>query len=161
MRDSRRSAVYAAESLVFNIFDRAGPGHTVQLVGTSLTLPVEARFGSAAAVGEHVAAVLALPGVRNRFERAAVPVRVRPRRGFTAATYRRDLAEIAVPESAAGRWALRELVVLHEIAHHLDDSGGPAHGPGFVDTLIELAGLVMGPETALVYRVMFTDSGVR
>ncbi|MFZ2241198.1 MAG: TIGR04338 family metallohydrolase, partial [Gordonia amarae] len=57
-------------------------------------------------------------------------------------------------------WALRELVVLHELAHHLDDSGGPAHGPGFVHTLITLVGLVLGPEAEFVYRVVFTDSGV-
>ncbi len=69
-------------------------------------------------------------------------------------------AEIAIPSAADGRWALRELVVLHELAHHLDGTTGPAHGRGFVLTLIELVGLVLGPEAAFVYRVVLSDSGV-
>ena len=31
---------------------------------------------------------------------------------------------------------------------------------GFVLTLIELVGLVLGPEAAFVYRVVLSDSGV-
>ena len=46
-------------------------------------------------------------------------------------------------------WALRELVVLHEVAHHLCDSD-PPHGPEFVATFCELAAAVMGPEVAHV-----------
>ena len=88
-------------------------------------------------------------------------MRVRPRRGVAAAHYERDDAgaTIAVPQGRAV-WALRELVVLHEIAHHLD-GGDPPHGPAFVDTFCELAGVVMGPEVAHVLRGVYAKEGVR
>lgn len=100
------------------------------------------------------------PAVRARFPRAVEPVTVRSRRGHAAAEYRPARAEIAIPDSREGRWALRELVVLHEIAHHLDDGPGPAHGRGFVLVLTELVGTVLGPEAGFVYRVIMADAGV-
>jgi putative metallohydrolase (TIGR04338 family) len=56
---------------------------------------------------------------------------------------------------------MRELVVLHELAHHLDSGGGPAHGPAFVATFCELAAAVMGPEVGHVLRVVYSKEGVR
>ncbi|WOC11661.1 TIGR04338 family metallohydrolase [Gordonia sp. MP11Mi] len=159
-RDSHRSSVYAAERLVRAILERTGSSQTVQIAGAELTLPPEARFSSLDAVRRYVDDVLALPNVCESFPQARRPVTVRRRRGSAAAHYERDGAVIAVPDSVDGAWALRELVVLHEIAHHLDPIGTPAHGRGFVDTLIELVGLVLGPETAFVYRVVFGDSGL-
>jgi putative metallohydrolase (TIGR04338 family) len=55
---------------------------------------------------------------------------------------------------------LRELVVLHEIAHHLCDVE-PPHGPEFVATFCELAEVVMGPEVGHVLRVVYAKEGVR
>ncbi|MBY4570037.1 hypothetical protein ACN95_08390 [Gordonia sihwensis] len=159
-RDQTRRRLYDAERLVLRMFERAGGTHTVQLAGTELTLPAEARFGSVDDVSAYARRVLALPSVRAEFTRAIVPVRVRTRRGERAAHYERATATIAVPDSAGGRWALRELVVLHELAHHLDEVGAPAHGPAFVGALIGLVERVLGPEAALVYRVVFGDSGL-
>lgn len=159
-RDANRSAVYDAERLVQRMVERGGPTRTVQIAGTDLTLPPEARFSSIDSVRRYVDEVLASPSVRAKFPRAARPVAVRRRRGSTAAHYERSGAVIAVPDTADGRWALRELVVLHEVAHHLDEVADPAHGRGFVDALIDLVGLVLGPETSLVYRVVFGDSGL-
>ena len=70
-----------------------------------------------------------------------------------------DGATIAVPERHT-TWALRELVVLHEIAHHLCGAE-PPHGPEFVATFCELAEAVMGPEVAHVLRVVYSKEGVR
>ncbi|MXP20332.1 TIGR04338 family metallohydrolase [Gordonia sp. HNM0687] len=162
-RDVGRARFYEAERLVHHMFDRAGSNRTVQLAGTELTLPVEARFASVDSVRDHVARVLQLPGVRARFDRANRPVIVRERRGHRSAHYQYGSGgdpEIAIPSSSDGRWALRELVVLHEIAHHLDDPGGPAHGRTFAITLIDLVELVLGPEAGLVYRVVLSDSDV-
>ncbi|MGO3328229.1 TIGR04338 family metallohydrolase [Gordonia sp. (in: high G+C Gram-positive bacteria)] len=159
-RDSARSAVYDAERLVHRIFERAGSSRTAQIAGTAITVPPEGRFSSVDSVRRYVDDVLAAPGVRARFPRASQPVSVRRRRGSRAAHYERGGAVIAVPDSAEGAWALRELVVLHEIAHHVDDVGSPAHGHEFVYALIDLVGLVLGPETAFVYRVVFGDSGL-
>ena len=58
-------------------------------------------------------------------------------------------------------WALRELVVLHEIAHHLCGPDGPAHGPRFTATFCALAAAVMGPEAGHVLRVVYAKQGVR
>lgn len=159
-RDSARSRVYDAERMVYRMLDRAVGAQTVQIAGTQLTVPAEARFGTVDDVAAYVQRVTALRPVRDRFVRASVPVGVRDRRGQRAAHYERGTGVIALPEKSAGRWALRELVVLHELAHHLDEVGDPAHGPSFVATLIDLVDAVMGPEIALIYRVIFGDSGL-
>ena len=160
VRDTQRRKVYAAEEFVRTLFDRAA-GHSsrsLDFFGTAITLPPEARFGSVEAVQRYVDEVLALPSVQRRWPDPG-PLTVRARRAATAAHYE-SAGVIAVP--ATTQWALRELVVLHEVAHHLDGGGaGPAHGPVFVATFCELATLVMGPEAGHVLRVVYAKEGVR
>lgn len=160
-RDEQRARVYAAEQFVRTLFDRVhehGNG-TVEFFGANITLPPEARFASVDSVRRYVDDVLALPSVRERW--AAEPLAVRARRGVTAAHYEFDgtVATIAVPERQT-TWALRELVVLHEIAHHLCRCE-PAHGPEFAATFCELTDAVMGPEVGHVLRVTYAKEGVR
>ena len=161
-RDTQRAKVYAAEEFVRTLFDRAAEhgNRVVDFFGTQLTLPPEGRFASAAAVQSYVDDVLAHPAVRDRWP-GAWALTVRARRGTTAAHYEcsEDDAVIAVPDRLAN-WALRELVVLHEIAHHLNDAE-PAHGPEFVGTFCELADAVMGPEVGHVLRVVYAKEGAR
>lgn len=161
-RDTQRAKVYAAEDFVRTLFDRADEhgNRAVEFFGTNLTLPPEARFASVDSVQRYVDDVLALGAVRERWPDVA-QLSVRPRRGLTAAHYERgdDGAAIAVPERRT-TWALRELVVLHEIAHHLCDAD-PPHGAEFVTTLCGLAEVVMGPEVAHVLRVVYAKEGVR
>ncbi len=162
-RDSQRAKVYAAEDFVRTLFDRAAEhgSRAVEFFGTQLTLPPEGRFGSVASVQRYVDDVLALPAVRQRWPDVA-PLRVRARRAATAAHYenRDGPGVIAVPDRAAADWALRELVVLHEVAHHLCRAE-PPHGPEFVATVCELAELVMGPELGHVLRIVYAKEGVR
>jgi len=160
VRDSQRAKVYAAEEFVRTLFDRAAQHGTgsIDFFGTALTLPPEARFGDVASVRRYVDDVLALPAVRQRWPGVSAPA-VRARRGLTAAHYDPSApATIAVPDRHT-TWALRELVVLHEIAHHLAGGGAP-HGPEFVTTMAELAGWVMGPEVTHVLRVVYSKEGV-
>ena len=93
----------------------------------------------------------------------SVPVAAGTRRAATAAHYenRDGTGIIAVPERGAAGWAMRELVVLHEVAHHLAADSAPAHGPQFVATFCELAATVMGPEVGHVLRVVYSKEGVR
>jgi len=151
-RDSQRSKVYAAEEFARTVFARGG---TAEFFGAALTLPPEARFGSVQDVQRYVDRVLELPSVQ------AAPLTVRPRRGATAAHYesRDGAGVIAVPDTAT-RWALRELVVLHEIAHHLCPCD-PPHGPEFATTMADLAATVMGPEAGYVLRVLYDKHGVK
>jgi putative metallohydrolase (TIGR04338 family) len=162
-RDSQRSKVYAAEEFVRTLFDRAAEhgSRSVEFFGEQLTLPPEARFGSVPAVQRYVDDVLALPAVRQQWPKIA-PLTVRARRASTAAHYenRDGTGIIAVPDLATADWAMRELVVLHEIAHHLCGAR-PAHGSAYVATLRTLAELVMGPELGHVLRVVYAQEGVR
>ena len=174
-RDAQRARVYAAENFVRTMFDRAAErgNPVVDFFGASLTLPPEARFSSSETVQRYVDDVLAHPAVRERWPGVS-PLRVRARRGHTAAHYEctadadgrdeaRAAAIIAVPERGTS-WALRELVVLHEIAHHLVhqvNETAAAHGHEFVVTFCELAAAVMGPEVAHVLRVVYAKEGAR
>jgi putative metallohydrolase (TIGR04338 family) len=161
-RDTQRAKVYAAEEFVRTLFDRAAEhgNRVVEFFGTQLTLPPEGRFASAPSAQRYVDDVLAHPAVRARWPGVGA-LTVRPRRGATAAHYERsdDGATIAVPDHRS-TWALRELVVLHEIAHHLSDAE-PPHGPEFVATFCGLAEAVMGPEVAHVLRIVYAKEGVR
>jgi putative metallohydrolase (TIGR04338 family) len=160
-RDAQRSKVYAAEQFVQTLFDRAGErgNRCIDFFGAQLTLPPEVRFGSVDSVQRYVDDVLALPSVRTRWP-AVAPLTVRSRRGVTAAHYEYDgsTATIAVPDRHT-TWALRELVVLHEVAHHLCHAD-PPHGTEFVTTFGELAEAVMGPEVGHVLRVVYAKEGV-
>lgn len=162
-RDSQRSKVYAAEEFVRTLFDRAAEhgSRSVEFFGAQLTLPPEARFGSVPAVQRYVNEVLELPAVRRQWP-TVPPLRVRARRAATAAHYenREGTGIIAVPDRDTADWAMRELVVLHEIAHHLCDAQ-PPHGPQFVATLCTLTELVMGAELGHVLRVVYAKEGAR
>jgi putative metallohydrolase (TIGR04338 family) len=166
-RDATRTAVYAAEQHVHRVMDRASTGTAgvIEIAGSRLVLPPERRFGSVGAVQGFVDAAMSLRWVQERWPRARVPVTVRARRGMTAAHYERLTTTIAVPVSG-DRWALRELVALHELAHHLapdpvDGAAPPAvHGREFIDRLLELADGITGPEVAFLLRVTFTEAGL-
>ena len=163
-RDSQRSKVYAAEQFVRTLFDRAAQhsSRAIDFFGAQLTLPPEARFGSVESVQRYVDDVLTLPAVTARWALSG-SLLVRPRRAPTAAHYENHdgTGVIAVPDRTTADWAMRELVVLHEVAHHLCEGDGPAHGPRFVATMCELTTLVMGPEVGLVLRVVYAKEGVR
>lgn len=163
-RDTQRSRVYSAEQFVRTIFDRAAQhnSRTVDFFGEAITLPPEARFASVESVQRYVDEVLAMPAVAA-VRPGVEPLRVRARRAATAAHYERagDAPVIAVPDRFGAQWALRELVVLHEVAHHLCDPDTAAHGPDFTATFCRLATAVMGPEAGHVLRVVYAKEGVR
>ena len=154
--------MYAAEEFVRTLFDRADErgNRVVDFFGTQLTLPPEGRFATVDSVQRYAEEVLAMSAVREQLPDRG-PLTVRPRRGVTAAHYEVHDGEatIAVPERGS-RWALRELVVLHEIAHHLCDAS-PPHGPQFIATFCALADAVMGAEVGHVLRVVYAREGVR
>lgn len=166
VRDGQRSRVYDAEGLVRRMFDRADEGgsRTVELYGSQITLPVERRFASVESVQSYVDRVLTLNWVRAQWGRAGEPVTVRARAGAAAAHYETAGAVLAVPLHTGGSaWALREFVILHEIAHHLGepDADVAAHGPEFCSRYVELVDGVIGPEAALVLRATLLDCAAR
>jgi putative metallohydrolase (TIGR04338 family) len=162
--DSRRSRVYAAEHQVERLLDRAAAGATtVDFFGSGLTLPVERRFADIASMQRWCDEVLAFQPVVQQWP-GTPPVRVRERKGLTRAHYQAP-GEIAVPLRT--RWAARELVLCHELAHHLvchdpavaSDVAG--HGGPFLDAYADLVEGVIGPEVALLLRAGFDAAGAR
>ncbi|GAA5045837.1 TIGR04338 family metallohydrolase [Nocardia callitridis] len=165
-RDSQRAKVYDAEAMVRGVLDRADEfgNRTIEVHGSHLTLPVERRFASVDSVQSYADKVLALNWIRARWARAVVPVRVRARAGTAAAHYESESAVLAVPlHTGATAWALRELVILHELAHHLEDPSltTAPHGPEFCSRYIELTDGVIGPEAALLLRTTMLGCGAR
>lgn len=161
MRDTQRSSVYDAESLVRTMFDRADQHgiRTLEVLGSTITVPVERKFGSVESVQTYCDRVLQLNWVAETWPRAGISVAVRSRAGNTAAHYSNNT--IAVPINRGGRWALRELVVLHELAHHLGNDDEASHGAAFVDRYLTLVGEIIGPEAAFVLRATFLAGGVQ
>lgn len=152
-RDSQRSRVYTSEEALCSLYDHPG---TTEIFGVQLQLEPEARFASIESVQAYVDRVVAMPSVVARFGRTS-PVSVRERKGGKFAHYDHRRAEIAI-NTEQTRWALRELVVLHELAHHY---AGPTakHGPSFTATLVALLDLVMGPQASLALVILQRESG--
>lgn len=155
MRDSQRETVYQAEYRLRDLYDTAEMlGHRVVTIdGITLTLPPEARFGC-------------IPSMQRYVDRVVGQgqIAVRERRGVAKAHYEPWARTIAIP-NGRNRWACREIVVLHELAHHRtrsDHTGGvAAHGREFVGEFTQLLSDTMGPEVGLAYRVLCSHSGVK
>lgn len=155
--DPQRALVYEAESVLAGMIDRRDRFPLAEAFGSRVAVPDDRKFGDIAAVQRYVDAVLQLDWVRRRAPEA---VRVRARRGATRAEYDLEQRTIAVPtHRVGGRWAMRELVVLHELAHHL--TRGAGHGPSFVAVMIELVDSLVGAEAAFLLRASLQDAGVQ
>lgn len=150
--------LYHAEQELRRVLDRQSEIPAITILGSTLTLPVEARFGDLASVQRYVDTVLGLPWVRAKYRAAEGKVTVRERRGSKFAHYEHNTIAVP-PHRRGGRWAMRELVLLHEIAHHLVPFSHE-HGSKFRDTFAELVEGCIGPEAAWLLRVFITESSV-
>ena len=144
MTDTQR--VYAAEDTLLFMLEHGG---TAQFMGSSLTMPVERRFGDLDGVRRYLAALRSRPWGFPEVPEAAV----RLRRGHTKAHWENGV--IALPDGIGGKgWAMREVVVLHEYAHHVTwhTAGVTGHGPVFQEIYLSLLANAVGPEAAFVVR---------
>jgi putative metallohydrolase (TIGR04338 family) len=135
---------------------------TIELFGSDVVVPDDRKFGDLESVQRYVDAVLGLNWVRARWPQVAErAVSVRARAGSGKAHYERAPATIALPPfQLGGRWALRELVVLHELAHHVTDESQPMHGQSFVANLLVLVAELLGPEAEFLLRTTFVENAV-
>lgn len=152
--DPDRQRVYDAEAALRGLLDQASctPGQPVTVVvgGSQVVLPHEVRFGDLPSLQRYCEAVMGLHRVAERWPTR--PVRVRVRKGVAKAHWESP-GTIAIPDAA---WAMRETVVLHELAHHLTP-GSLDHGIEFQEALVCLYEAAMAPEVAFVARVLFSS----
>lgn len=158
--DPQRALVYEAENALARMIDRRDEFPVTVAFGSRIAVPDDRKFGDIAAVQRYVDAVLELNWVRELApQRAPMPVLVRARKGARKAEYHHLGATIAVPpHRVGGRWAMRELVILHELAHHLLPDGG--HGPPFRDLFLRLVDELVGAEAGFLLRASLLDVGV-
>jgi putative metallohydrolase (TIGR04338 family) len=159
MADTQRSQVYGAEQHVRRLLDsvRTSQARTVQAYGSTLTIPDERQFADLASIQRYVDAVLALDWVGDTWPESGRALSVRKRKGQAFAHYSALLREIAIPTDT--RWAMREIVLLHEIAHHL--TPGSQHGPSFVGAFLLLVREIIGPEVHLLLLAAMDEAGVK
>ena len=161
-RDAQRARVYRAEDAWGDRLDAARQGAALATVGgSSLVLPAERRLGSLEAAQCYGVRVLALPAVVGQFG-AVPPPRLRTRRGGARAHWESP-GTIALPVPRHGEpWALRETVLLHELAHHVGEKTGrcSGHRPPFPAVLLALVEAVLGSEAAFALRVDYGEHGV-
>jgi len=157
--DRDQFTVYAAEDdLERWLATRTG---SVRVDEEDFTPEVEAKFADLPSVQRYVDQVLAhLQSVGVTFAgRAHVAVTVAPRHGHRMAHYQRVSATIKVPtEASGGKWAMREGVLLHELAHHLTDTDG--HGWAFRDTHLRLLEAIGKPVTAVLLQRAYANHGL-
>lgn len=158
MADKQRQQVYDAENELSNLYNWTvqTDSHEVTVGGVTLTLPPEAKFGSVESVQAYVKRVVEMPSVREALGDRGIP-KVRKRQGSKSAHYESSTNTIAVHDGR-DNWAMRELVILHELAHHF--TVGDHHGPRFAQAFLVLLENVMGPQTALALRILFGDHEV-
>ena len=147
-RDTERTSVYRAEDLYARMCERAhppmGPPVLTDLAGSQVLLPAERRFGDLDSVQRFVDVVL--PAACELWQVHLPPVQVRRRKGNGQGALGAP-STIALAEDQA--W-LREFIVLHELAHHIDHhtrgkQPAPAHGTSFRTALCRLHTLATGP----------------
>jgi putative metallohydrolase (TIGR04338 family) len=153
VRDSQRSRVYAAEEVWALRLDAARQGARTAVVGGStLLLPEELRFGTLGDAQRYADHHLAgLP-----------PVVLRERRGQGSAHWAAP-GEVALPLPRYGEpWALRETVLLHELAHHVafHTHGAADHGPSYTACMLDLVARALGEEAAFALRVDYGEHRV-
>jgi putative metallohydrolase (TIGR04338 family) len=138
-RDTHRSSVYSAEDQWSALLDRGG---RVDFFGSTIDVPMQLRFGSLDDVITYATKVTSARGI--------TPVEVRHRKGGTRAHYSNGV--IAIPTNQS--WAMRESVVLHEIAHHacVHTYDSALHDRYFTSTMLDLVETTLGSPVALLLR---------
>lgn len=156
--DPDQRATYRAEDRFQRWLGSARPSVTIDV--TTHTPEVEARFVAPADVQRYVDRTLAhlRNGGKDYGGAEQRDVRVRARRGHTRAEY--GLGVLSIPSfEFGGSWALRESVVLHEIAHHLA-APGAGHGAAFRATFIRLLEDIGKPVWAELMHLAFASEGL-
>jgi putative metallohydrolase (TIGR04338 family) len=157
-KDVDRVKVYRAEQQVASALSTSSGNF--DFFGSKLYVQPETTFEAIEQIQCYVETVLS--NYSKRTDRQIVGVKVRQRKGNQEAHYEFDTKTIAIPTTA--NWAMRELVILHEVAHHITwqtSSRVAAHGAEFLQTYLELVAAELSAETNLLLRAAFDAQGLR
>lgn len=135
---------------LYNVIAQTG-NPAITLDGIALTMPPETRFTSIKSIQTYVSTVRSLESLAH-YPRASVHVRIGTHEDTSMAFYNGSERLISLPKKPS-TWAMRELVVLHELTHHF--TIGERHGPRFAASMLEVLREVMGPEVELALRIFY------
>jgi putative metallohydrolase (TIGR04338 family) len=170
MRDQGRSSVYAAEDQIARLLDHGGE---VDFYGSKLQAPMQRRFGDLKAVTSYLNALRNMPWGHGD---TPLPVVVSARSNIAA----RWTAPNTIQIPASSRWAMTEMVILHEYSHHVvyhvrlraesesatrvaDGTGvepKAGHGREFRQVFLELVTNAIGAEAGLLLTAALDQAGV-
>lgn len=178
MSDPEQETTYAAEDLVLawldeTSFETGEVSVTLTRHGARQTVTfrpeIEPRFGAPAEARDFVDQVLTrLQAQTRRFGsnyrgREARPVKVVRSRKVKQAEYQNGVMKLP-DRNTGGVWALRGMVVLHELAHHLNTGVDGLiidnHGEGFRATFIQVLDDIGWTETAAMLREAYREMGL-
>lgn len=145
-RRDPQSAVYRTEDIITAALEDGG---SVVMFGQHFELPDsgQRRFARVEDITRYLDALWQMPWVRE-YEIPQPQVRVR--KGQAKAVYEGRRHTIAIPEA---KWALTEMVVLHEVAHSL--TRGDGHGERFRRVYADLASRAIDPVLGIMLNYHF------
>lgn len=149
MPDPDKMAAYDAEDAMRALLTLAAKRENwnYDFYGHKMQLPQERNFADLESIAAYYLKVIQLGAVQDRWPSATAPT-VRPRSNGSCAHYDPRKHEVAICIHRGERFALRELVVLHELAHSLERDG---HGPRWRGAFLFLVETCMGPEASTVF----------
>lgn len=159
MSGDKKQVAYQSEWRLQSVL--GGEARTMELCGSTLTIPEERKFASVETIQRYVDTVLRLPNVRRRWPRVGRDVRVVGTKARPHAHYDPAVREIHVPTHGpvtSISWAMRETVILHEIAHHLEHDG---HGPRWRGAFCYLLEDCVAPEAGFMMTVFMSEEGLQ
>lgn len=147
--DTQRHKVYRAEQRARVLVSTMVLPTEGGIDATPAVIPLERAFGSVQSAQAYCNGITDAEG--------APRVTVRVRRGETRSTYHYATREIAL----APGWGFRELVVLHELTHHLTHRRWQSHGPQFAARFLALTETYgRSPQLAATLRQCYDDAKV-
>jgi len=153
--DPDARGVYAAEQVLRATLDlmEQVEDRTYDFHGYHMQVPDERKFADLDSIQRYYEMVVQLPSVKARWPKATAP-RVRARKSGAFAHYCPIKHEVAICIKKGERFAMREIVVLHELAHSLERDG---HGPEFRGAFVFLVELCIGQEMAMLLGSYFHE----
>lgn len=155
---SNAYVVHLVDRYVEDLLTHKGDGliDSVTVFGSEFVIPRERRFSSVGDIQDYVDELRSGRWVWATWpDASSVPVRVieKASRGGTAGATMTDGVLSIHPTR---KW-MREITVLHELAHHYSEDGG--HGDRFREAYLTLVDEVMSPQLAYLMRIGYRTEG--